>query len=176
MKELQEQEDAKKQDFKSLYKQLAKVLHPDLETDPQLKQHKEIWMKRLTGAYAAGDLRELLQIEMEWLGEEATNLATASDRKLMVYCGVLKQQIADLKLQTDWLLNEPQYGPLRRFLHPFYSDMPKPTVIRSELRSSLRQHLGFIKDLEGGGLVRRKLLERWADEHGRSLQQPDCPF
>lgn len=133
-------------------------------------------MKRLTGAYAAGDLRELLQIEMEWLGEEATNLATASDRKLMVYCGVLKQQIADLKLQTDWLLNEPQYGPLRRFSHPFYGDMPKPTVIRSELRSSLRQHLSFIKDLEGGDLVRRKLLERWADEHGRSLQQPDCPF
>ena len=83
-RKLEEQEEARKRDFKSLYKQLAKALHPDLEANPQLKQHKESWMKRLTAAYAAVDLRELLQIEMEWLGEEASNLATAGEEKLKV--------------------------------------------------------------------------------------------
>ncbi len=56
----------KKRNLKSLYKQLAKVLHPDLETDPESKLQKEEWMKRLTSAHALGDLRELLSIEFEW--------------------------------------------------------------------------------------------------------------
>ena len=69
--------EAKQRDLKTLYKQLAKVLHPDLETNPDLRANKEEWMKRLTSAYAAGDLRELLRIELEWLGEESSNLAAA---------------------------------------------------------------------------------------------------
>ena len=88
-KRQQEAEEAKRRDLKSLYKQLAKVLHPDLESDPERRHHKEEWMKRLTTAHAAGDLRELLAIEMEWLGEESSNLAAATDEKLKVYCAVL---------------------------------------------------------------------------------------
>ena len=175
-RKLQEQEDAKKQDFKSLYKQLAKALHPDLEPDPELKLHKETWMKRLTGAYAAGDLRELLQIEMEWLGEEATNLASASDHKLMIYCDVLKQQISDLKRQTDGLLREPQYGPLQRFIHPFFGGMPKPAKIRSELRADLLRHREMLETLTQREVHRTKMMEQWADTHGRALRQTDIPF
>lgn len=67
----QETEEAKARDFKSLYKQLAKVLRPDLETDPVLKAHKEVSMKRSTTARANGDLRDMLAIEMEWLGEKS---------------------------------------------------------------------------------------------------------
>jgi hypothetical protein len=74
-----ELEDAKNRDLKSLFKQLAKAFHPDLEPEPLLKEHKKLWMQRLNNAYAANDLREMLQLEMEWLGEEATNLATAGE-------------------------------------------------------------------------------------------------
>ena len=175
-RKLQEQEAAKKCDFKSLYKQLAKALHPDLETDPLLKQHKEVWMKRLTGAYAAGDLRELLQIEMEWLGEEATNLATASEGKLQVYCAVLKQQIADLKRQTGYLLREPQYGTLRRFIDPFFGSMPRTAEIISDLRKDLRRHRSMVKTLADGEPHRRKMMEQWADDHRQSFRQPTFHF
>ena len=175
-RKLQEQEAAKKCDFKSLYKQLAKALHPDLEPDPLLKQHKEVWMKRLTGAYAAGDLRELLQIEMEWLGEEATNLATASEGKLQVYCAVLKQQIADLKRQTGYLLREPQYGTLRRFIDPFFGSMPRTAEIISDLRKDLRRHRSMVKTLADGEPHRRKMMEQWADDHRQSFRQPTFHF
>ena len=175
-RKLEEQEAAKKCDFKSLYKQLAKALHPDLEPDPLLKQHKEVWMKRLTGAYAAGDLRELLQIEMEWLGEEATNLATASEGKLQVYCAVLKQQIADLKQQTGYLLREPQYGTLRRFIDPFFGTMLSTAEIISDLRKELRRHRSMVKALTDGEPHRRKMMEQWADDHRQSLRQPTFHF
>ena len=42
--------EAKNRDLKSLFKQLAKAFHPDLEPDPLHKQHKQIWMQRLNTA------------------------------------------------------------------------------------------------------------------------------
>jgi hypothetical protein len=51
---------------------------------------------------------------VEWLGEEATNLANASDEKRQVYCIVLKEQIAELKQQIIRLSYEPQYRPLNK--------------------------------------------------------------
>jgi hypothetical protein len=172
-KRIKEQEDAKKRDLKSLYKQLAKALHPDLESDPTLKNHKEDWMKRLTTAYADGDLRQLLQIEMEWLGEEATNLSAAGDEKLKVYSAVLKEQIQEQKQRTNWLADEPQYSPLRRFTDPYTGKMASPTRILRDLKDNLH-HLnemleGFRKTKSG----RRALLEALADQHEHSLMRRD---
>jgi hypothetical protein len=166
----QEQEEAKKRDIRTLYKQLAKALHPDLETDPDLKQHKEEWMKRLTAAYAADDLRELLRIEMEWLGEEASNLAAAGEEKLKVYCAVLKEQIADQKEKTDFLSGEPVYFPLRRFIHPFTGEMARPEPLKRELKDEILRHREMLEILacEEG----RALMEDWADAHGRALSRP----
>ncbi len=133
----QEVEAAKKRDFKSLYKQLAKALHPDLEIDPELRTHKEAWMKRLTTAHAAGDLREMLVIEMEWLGEEADNLAKASDDKLEVYALVLKEQVTEIRQQTRDLFLQPEFTPLRRFISPF-DDRFNVKVIRDELTAEMK--------------------------------------
>jgi hypothetical protein len=175
-RKLEEQEEARKRDFKSLYKQLAKALHPDLEADPQLKQHKESWMKRLTAAYAAVDLRELLQIEMEWLGEEASNLATAGEEKLKVYCSVLKEQIADVKHQIAWLIDQPQYGLLHRFVNPVVGTLPHPDRIILGLQKSLNHLLSLKNTLQSGGDEVRGMLEQWADDRQRAESNPDCPF
>jgi hypothetical protein len=160
-RKLKEQEDAKKRDIRTLYKQLAKALHPDLETDPGMKLHKEEWMKRLTSAYATDDLRELLRIEMEWLGEEASNLAAAGEEKLKVYCAVLKEQIADQKEKTELLPSEPIYSPLRRFIHPFTGTMERPEFIKRDLYHEIlncRKMLNKLASEEG-----RKLMENWVE-------------
>lgn len=168
-RQLAEQEELNKRDIKSLYKQLAKALHPDLEPDPQLKLHKEIWMKRLTSAYTSGDLRELLQIEMEWLGEESSNLASAGEEKLKIYCNVLKEQIRDLKRQTMSLVETPEYSLLHRFMRPFSSSLPKPKEIKYQLQDELTRHREMLETLQGGGAYRKAMVEQWADAHGRSL-------
>ena len=159
------QEAAKNRDLKSLFKQLAKAFHPDLEPDPLLKEHKKIWMQRLNAAYAADDLREMLQLEMEWLGEEATNLATAGDQKLEVYCMVLKEQIADLKRQTHRLPSEPQYRPLQRFRNPYHGTIASPVSIKRELQNDLRYYQEMLEILTANNANSRRMLYDWADEH-----------
>lgn len=165
-------EEAKNRDLKSLFKQLAKAFHPDLEPEPLLKEHKKVWMQRLNTAYAANDLREMLQVEMEWLGEEATNLATAGDQKLLVYCMVLKEQIADLKRQTHHLPDEPQYGPLQRFRNPFYGTLASPVTIKRGLREELLRHREMLETLTANNANSRRMIYEWADEHARRSSYP----
>jgi hypothetical protein len=162
-----ELEEARNRDLKSLFKQLAKAFHPDLEPDPLLKEHKKVWMQRLNTAYAANDLREMLQLEMEWLGEEATNLATAGDEKLKVYCMVLKEQIADLKAKTHYLKYEPQYGPLQRFIEPFCGTLASPVVLGRELREELKEHQSMLATLSRNDTNSRRMIYDWADENER---------
>ena len=169
----QEIEDAKNRDLKSLFKQLAKAFHPDLEPDPQLKQHKKVWMQRLNTAYQANDLREMLQLEMEWLGEEATNLASAGDQKLKVYCMVLKEQIADLKRQIHHIPDEPQYWPLQRFRDPYFGTLASPVSIKRNLQNELELHREMQQILTRNDPKSRQLIYEWADAHAR---RSSCPF
>lgn len=160
-----EQEELKNRNIKVLYKQLAKVLHPDLETDPRLKLHKEEWMKRLTSAYKNGDLRDMLLLEMEWLGEESANLVAAGEEKLRVYCQVLKEQIAELRQQTAQLIREPQYGPLRRFIDPFTGKPENSAQAKRELQSQVMEYRRMYKTLAAGDAESRKMIQEWADHH-----------
>jgi hypothetical protein len=115
----------------------------------------------------------MLQLEMEWLGEEATNLATAGDEKLKVYCMVLKEQIDDLKRQTHHLPDEPQYGPLQRFRDPFYGTIASPVSIKRGLREDLTRHREMLEILAANNAASRRMIYEWADEHAfRST----CPF
>lgn len=160
----QEVEAAKTRDLKSLYKQLAKVLHPDLEPDAELKLHKEAWMKRLTSAHASGDLREMLAIEMEWLGEEAGNLAQASDEKLRIYSLVLKEQIEEVKEKTRWLIMETEYAPLHRFIPPFANSIDV-RLAKARFTEQLRELDHMIAVLQKGGAPARRMLQDWAKSY-----------
>lgn len=161
-----EAEEAKQRDFKTLYKQLAKVLHPDLESDPALKTRKLEWMQRLTTAHAAGDLRDMLMIEMEWLGGEVANLAAASESKLRVYAMALKEQVATVRQQSQNLIAEPQYGILRRFMGPF-GDRLETTITRFRIQNQHAELIDVLATLKRGGAAARKMIEQSADHHAR---------
>lgn len=163
-------EEAKQRDLKTLYKQLAKVLHPDLETNPDLRANKEEWMKRLTSAHAAGDLRELLRIEMEWLGEESSNLAAAGDEKLKVYSLILKEQIDDVKSRTFTLMDEPQYSSLRRIMDDFSRHIPRTDLLKQSLAAKVRDNQEMLKSLQKGNAGARKTLHHLADTHFEEME------
>lgn len=166
-----ELDEAKTRDIKSLYKQLAKALHPDLEPDPTLRAHKEIWMKRLTTAYAGGDLRDMLEIEMEWLGEESGNLTQASDTKLRAYCMVLKEQIATFGRRIAELAFEPQYRPLSRFTNRFTGRLEDPDSVKREMQQFLRTRRGFALELTAPAPGPKRTIEAWADKRVRPPQR-----
>src|SRR5262249_41275155 len=66
-------EEARKKSIASIYKQLAKVLHPDLEQNEVRKQQKVRLMQELTTAYHDHDLHTLLRLELEWIQREEGN-------------------------------------------------------------------------------------------------------
>ena len=87
---------------KTIYRQLARTHHPDLERDPARQAEKTAHMQRITAAYEADDLYSLLQL----LADSAPADAAADD-VLTRYTRALVQQQTTLKQA----LNELKYGP-----------------------------------------------------------------
>jgi len=116
---LQAEEEARKRTLSSIYKQLAKVLHPDLEPDPKRKDQKLRLMQQLTAAYRANDLHTLLRLELEWLHREGEDVEHLSIEKLKIFTKVLKEQADDLRHELETLALHPRFAPLVRYPTPF---------------------------------------------------------
>ena len=102
--------DLKQRSLRDIYLALAKVLHPDIEPDPEKRRHKEDYLKQASAAYQDGNLIELLQLEMAWL--ETSGIHDASPDKLLLFLEVLKEQATTLERacrQTELRLVE-EYG------------------------------------------------------------------
>lgn len=111
---------------------------------------------------------------MEWLGVESSNLATASDEEIKVYCAVLGEQIAELKMQTRFLIDQPQYVAVGRFRDEFTGFVHEPAILKGGLYDEIDRHKGMLETLQKGGEPCRKMIHLWADEHARSMDE--CPF
>jgi hypothetical protein len=108
-------EEMKTKSIGSIYKSLAKVLHPDLEQDAAEKLRKEALMKELTAAYKKNDLHTLLKLELAWIQAEEANIEKLTDAKLSIYNEVLKEQAAELEEEAFLVPQHPRFTPLRRF-------------------------------------------------------------
>lgn len=92
-----EAQDQLNKDIKTVYTDLAKQLHPDLEQDETLREAKNELMKRVTEAYSNTDLYELLQIQLEVEQLDAEKLSNVSSDLMSSYIAVLKKQVAELR-------------------------------------------------------------------------------
>ena len=117
--QLRQAEELRKKTVASLYKQLARVLHPDLELDAALKEQKQALMQELTAAYRNNDMHTLLRLELEWIAREEGNIERLTDDKLAIYNETLKEQVADLRREIYELPCHPRYQPIAEFDGPF---------------------------------------------------------
>ena len=143
-------EEAKSKNIAGIYKQLARIFHPDLEQDPIQKSHKEDLMKQLTSAYEAGDLHALLRLELEWIHKEEGNLDKLSDEKLAIYNQTLKEQVQELEAEVFMIGQHPRYMPLQRYsFSPFglkYVDLERE---KRNLETTIEQAKQDIAELSG---------------------------
>jgi hypothetical protein len=109
---MRQAEEIRNKSIASIYKQLAKVLHPDLEQDAIIRDRKVVLMQQLTTAYHSGDLHTLLRLELEWIQREEGNLERLTDEKLAIYNQVLRDQVFELKQEIADLPYHPRYQPL----------------------------------------------------------------
>lgn len=113
--QLKQEETLKTKSISSIYKQLAKLLHPDLEQDEAEKLRKEGLMQEVIAAYKNNDLHTLLKLELQWIALENDNLNTLTDDKLRIYNNLLKEQISGLETDIYRLPQQPRFQGLLRF-------------------------------------------------------------
>lgn len=131
-------EEIKQKNISTIYKQLAKLFHPDLEQDTERKVEKEILMKELTAAYEAKDLHALLTLELKWIHKETDHLESLTEEKLTIYLQILKEQASDLAYQKLSIFEQPQYSTLLNLFG--YAIQRQPVEI-------VQQHVKSAKDI-----------------------------
>ena len=136
-------EEARNKNISTIYRQLAKAFHPDLEQDVEKKAEKEVLMKQLTSAYEANDLHTLLKLELEWIHREEEHVNELTNEKLTIYNAVLKEQVQELEQERFMILQHPRYMALNKYLSPFDED-----VTKVDLRHEKHEITMGIGDLE----------------------------
>ena len=121
-------DELKQKNISTIYKQLAKLFHPDLEQDELRKAEKEILMKDLTAAYEAKNLHALLSLEIKWIHNETDHLETLTEEKLAVYLQILRDQAEQLEREKSELFLQPRYAVLYHEFGPSIIRKPLATV------------------------------------------------
>lgn len=133
--DLKEEENIKSRSIRSVYIMLAKVLHPDAETNPILKVSKEEIMKKVTSAYEQKDLPTLLKLEMEWVNKESVYLEKLNANKLESYINLLRERVSVLEKEKLSLYTNPRYASLSK-----YSNLTeKNAIIR--IKADIREQI-----------------------------------
>jgi hypothetical protein len=105
-------EEFRKRSVTNIYKQLARVLHPDLERNSERQKEKVQLMQELTEAYRQNDLHTLLRLEMQWIENEGGDIDRLTEEKLSVYNEVLSGQVEGLERRLQGLVFHPRYRPV----------------------------------------------------------------
>jgi hypothetical protein len=162
----QEADELKQKNIGTVYKQLAKLFHPDLEQDPEKKLEKEILMKELTAAYESKNLHALLTLELRWIHNENNNLESLTDEKLSVYLHILKEQASDLERQKILIFQLPKYYVLlEEFGYEIQRNAPL-NVINHYLKQVKDTNIIFQNDIDQlqsdiGLRYMKKMIQEW---------------
>lgn len=92
----QKQQDAQAA-LRTVYRQLASALHPDRESDTQLRARKTALMSEVNAAYQRNDLSTLLRIQLQEEMVDATKAASLSEDRLKAMCNLLAEQVRALE-------------------------------------------------------------------------------
>jgi hypothetical protein len=134
--QLRAEEELRKRSIATIYKQLARVLHPDLERDSERQKQKVELMQELTVAFRQNDLHTLLRLEMEWIEKEGGNIERLTEEKLGVYNDFLARQVEGLEHRLHELVFHPRYRPILVWEHRLARTMDGPKKAR-ELDDSI---------------------------------------
>ncbi|MBC7889924.1 MAG: hypothetical protein H7Z13_18770 [Ferruginibacter sp.] len=140
-------DEMKQKNISTIYKQLAKLFHPDLERDEERKLEKDVLMKELTAAYEAKNLHALLTLELKWIHKENDHLESLSEEKLSIYLQILREQANDMEHEMYAIFQQPRYQVLVQEFGLGVQRAPLETV-KAHLRDLQNMDIAFKSDLE----------------------------
>jgi hypothetical protein len=99
-KQAKEVEDLLNKDINKLFKELAKIIHPDREQDPELRDKKENLMKQLSNAKDNMNIGEIIYIKLlvdELVPENGIETAF-NDDTIKRFSKIIKQKIQEIEI------------------------------------------------------------------------------
>lgn len=154
-----EEESIKAKNIRNIFITLAKVLHPDTETNEFRKAEKEEIMKKVTAAYDEKDLPALLKLEIEWIHKTSEHLEKLTDDKLKIYISALRQQVAELETERNSLRFHPRFAKIIDYAnYPLKNAMYVIKRDKSELKS-IFEDLGTIIATFQRPMTKKQILE-----------------
>lgn len=118
-------------DINTLFKNLAKLIHPDKEQDPILREKKAKLMTKLSGARDNMNIAEILEIKLqvdELIPNQQTNVSF-HDSSIKRFVGIIKSKIRELE---DSIRQ-------RFFSHPLMADFPSSKITKESLDVYLKR-------------------------------------
>ena len=172
--------ELRKKTVATMYKQLARVLHPDLELDPERRRQKERLMQELTVAYSNNDMHTLLRLEMEWIQREEGEIERLTEEKLTVYNQTLKEQAQGLEQELRELPCDPRYQPIAVFEGPFRAsvrdDGPAEAYGLDRANASIEASIRDLRSSNGLEILRAILRSYGQEQRASSWNLRDFPF
>lgn len=150
--QIAKEEQAISQSIKEVYRQLAKALHPDRETDPVKREHKTELMQKINIAYNNSDLLTLLQMQLEIEQIDQSSINSISIEKLKHYNAVLKKQLQEIKEEIYFICKKLSIEFDMLIVPEIYS----PDWIIIQLKNDMKKIEKDIKQLKND-------LEAWKD-------------
>ncbi len=95
--------------IQSIYHNLAKLLHPDLETDDEKRAEKSEAIQRVNAAYEANDLFTLLQFQSTYLHTHSDQIAHLPETQLASFIKLLKNQLTTLDQERYALITKDHW-------------------------------------------------------------------
>jgi hypothetical protein len=162
-------EELQNKSLNTIYKQLAKTFHPDLEPDIEQKARKEVFMKKLTNAYENNDLYALLTLENEWMNDSTGPSASQSRDQLKIYNAILRDQIGALQESLGLLITHHKYFQIHRFFEYSYGGIGVLRRVYEAIRKDARDLQVLIKNLKGprAEMILRAIIGPRFAQHGR---------
>ena len=161
----QEIDSIQQKNIGTIYKQLAKLFHPDLEQDIERKAEKEILMQQLTAAYEAKNLHALLTLELKWIHKENEHLESLSEEKLAVYLQILKEQAQQLEEEKREIIYRPNYSVLAQTFGIGVQKYPVEIVQihLNEVRETAENFKMSVADFSSDYALRyiKQMIKRW---------------
>ena len=161
----QEIDSIQQKNIGTIYKQLAKLFHPDLEQDIERKAEKEILMQQLTAAYEAKNLHALLTLELKWIHKENEHLESLTDEKLAVYLQILKEQAQQLEDEKREIIYQPNYSVLAQTFGIGVQKYPVEIVQihLNEVRETAENFKMSVADFSSDYALRyiKQMIKRW---------------
>ncbi len=132
---------------RSIYAELVKSFHPDLEQDEAEKERKTKIMHQITEAYQKDDVFELLRLKVS-LQEEQLTADNMADDRLLYFNKLLEEQIEELTQEIKATKGEgSHYGELWQ---RFGAENPKTMDItfKGEIKQLKRMIKSLTSDIE----------------------------